>query len=77
MKTLKQFKQEMNIDSIGLMQGKGRAFAQVRENSIIVAKDCDLQKPLFVTPLNNQETGLVVANAYVIVNSDVKMLGSL
>ena len=77
MKTLAQFKQELNVDNIQLLQGKGRKFATVRDISIIVSKECDLSKPLFVTKLNDQETGQIVANAYVIVNSEAKLVEML
>lgn len=77
MKSLSQFKEEENISTIDLMQGNGRMFATIREKSVIVSKECDLEKDLYVIPLTNAETGLVIPNAFVIINSNVKKVGSL
>lgn len=77
MKTLNQFKKEMGIDIIDLLQGKGRMYCKVKDIDIIVSKSCDLTKPLFIISTTNQETGNVVANLFTIINSDIKMVASI
>jgi hypothetical protein len=71
MKTLAQFKKENNIETIQLLQGKNRKFANINDLVIIVSKECDLTKSLFVVATTNQETGVTYQNAYTIVNSNV------
>ena len=68
MKTLAQFKQELGVTSIEFMQGKGRTFATIGTTDIIVSKECDRTKPLFVIPLTNKDN-VRVDNAYVVCNA--------
>ena len=78
MKTLAQFKQEQNITSIELMQGKGRKFATVRDMDLIVGTKTDLKQPLFVIPLSkaidaalpiSEENSVIVPKAFVLINN--------
>lgn len=62
MKPIAQFKAELGVTSIALMQGKGRMFANIGDKSIIVGKDTDMKKPLFV--FYNEGKGIhVICNA--------------
>lgn len=51
-------------------------FAKVKDTDVIISKDCDLKKPLFVIPLTTAE-GIVVNNAVVVINSDVNVAVTL
>jgi hypothetical protein len=84
MLTLNQFKAENNISKIDMLRGEGRLFATVREKSLVVAKDCDVSKPLYVIPLSKFNNGVddtdgstIVPNAFVIINSSVTVEISL
>ena len=70
MKTLAQFKQEEGVQTIELMQGKGRAFAKVNDKDLIVGTNTDMKQPLFV--IHNEERGF-----YVICNAGAKVVGSI
>ncbi len=86
MKTLSQFKKELNVETIQLLQGKGRKFATVGNSSIVVSNSCDLAKPVYVISLSRQidptkpiseENSEVVPNAYVFVNSTAKVVEAM
>ena len=82
MKTLEQFKAEEHIKSIDLLQGKGRMFTKVNDKDLVVAKECDLKKPLFVIPLSKPVEGTedqfeVIPNVYILINSEIKVVGSV
>ena len=70
MKDLAQFKAELGVTEIRLMQGKGRMFAKIKDTDIIVGKDTDMSKPLYV--VHNDEKGF-----YIIVNSNVKQVATI
>jgi len=79
MKTLAQFKQELNITSIDLLKGKGRMYAQVRDKQLVVSSKCDLSLPLFVTELSeavdkdkplSPENSRVIPNVYLLINAE-------
>lgn len=69
MKTLQQFKQEMGIQDIHLMQGKGRMYAKVKNIDLVVAKETDLKKQLYIIPLTTAE-GAIVPDAMLLLNND-------
>jgi len=81
MKTLAQFKLEEKISQIDLLQKNGRAFAKVNDKDLVVSKDCDLKKPLFIIPLTKVVEGqepIVISNAYLMINADTtKVVGSI
>lgn len=88
MKTFAQFKSENNIQTIDLLQGKGRMYAKVNNKQLVVSSKCDLQKPLFVVELNEAidaalpiETpgnSRVIPDAFLLVNSaNVKVVASI
>jgi hypothetical protein len=77
MKTLNQFKAEEGIGSIDLMQKNGRAFATVKEKSLIVAENCDMKKPLFVIKVEKNAAGDELTNVYAICNSDAKVVATV
>lgn len=76
MKTLNQFKQEERVQTIDLLQKKGRAFASVNDKSLVVSKECDMKKPLYVIPLTNKE-GVITPNAFLLINADMKAIASV
>lgn len=78
MKTLTQFKAEHNINSIDLLQGKGRKYAQVRDIQLVVSSKCDLKSPVFVTPMSeaidktqeiSEENSKIVPGVFLLVNA--------
>lgn len=69
MTTLNQFKQEMGVQSIDLMQGNGRMYATVKDKSLIVGTNTDMAKPLFV--IWNDK------GFYCLVNSAAKVVQSI
>ncbi len=69
MKTLNQFKQELGIQSIDLMQGKGRMYATIGDKSLVVGTTTDLKKELFV--IWNDK------GFYCLVNSAAKVVQSI
>lgn len=87
MKTLAQFKAENQISEINLLQGKGRKYAQVKDLQLVVSKQCELAKPLFVIPLTkaldetkeqSPENSVVVPNTFLLINaSTVKQVESI
>lgn len=77
MKTLNQFKQENQINTIDLLQGKGRAYATVNDKQLVVSSKCDMSKPLFVIPMKADKDGVATPNTYLLCNSDVKVLASI
>jgi hypothetical protein len=78
MKSLSQFKAEEKVSHIDLLQGKGRKYATVNDKSLIVSKDCDMSKPLFVIATTNKDSGLVIPNLYTLINAaNVQMVGSI
>ena len=76
MKTLTQFKQELGVSKIDLLQKNGRAFAKVQDIDLVVSSNCDLSKELFIIPLT-KEDGTPVANAVLMINSDIKTIASV
>lgn len=87
MKTLAQFKREQDIQSIDLLQGKGRKYASVRDLDLVVSSKCDLTKPLFVIPMSEEieeGKGFIegntrkVENVYLLVNgNNVKVVQAI
>lgn len=84
MKTLNQFKAEEGITNIDFLKGKGRAFATVKDKSLVVSSEFDNTKTAYVTPLSrfnngkdDSEGSTVVPNAFVICNSTVALAFSL
>lgn len=69
MKTFEQFKAEQGVTKIDFLQGKGRIFAKVKNTDVIISKECDLKKPLFVIDLTQDASGNPITNAVVVVNS--------
>lgn len=87
MKTLAQFKQENNITSIDLLQGKGRKYAQVRDIQLVVSSKCDLKQPVYVTPMSepidasqpiSEENSKIIPGVFLLVNaSSIKVVETI
>lgn len=87
MKTLAQFKKENNIETIDLLQGKGRKYAQVRDIQLVVSSKCDLKQPVYVTPMSEpidpsqpitEENSKVVPGVFLLVNAaNIKVVESI
>ena len=86
MKTLSQFKQENNITSIDLLQGKGRKYAQVRDIQLVVSNKTDMTKPLFVTSMSeaidkeqpiSESNAQVVPGVYLLINAGVTVTDTI
>lgn len=77
MKTFNQFKQENGVSTIDLLQGKGRAYATVKDKQLVVSSKCDLGKPLFVVPMEKDKDGVATPNTFLLCNSDVKVLAPI
>lgn len=77
MKTLAQFKQENGVTTIDLMKLNGRAFATVKDKSLIVAEKTDMTKPLFVTPVEKDKNDQPLINVFVLVNSAAQIVASI
>ncbi len=70
MESLAQFKQRLNISQIDLMQGKGRMFAKIgNDTDLVVGTTTDLNKELFV--MWNDK------GFYCLVNSAAKVVKSI
>lgn len=78
MKSFTQFKIEVGVPNITLLQGKGRKYAQVRDQQLVVSSKCDLKKPLFVIPLTeaidkeqpiSQENSQVIPGVHLLINA--------
>lgn len=72
MQTLNQFKVDNGISSIDFLKGKGRAFANVKGQSVIIGSTTDLSKPLYVIPLTANKEGVAIpeGKAFVVVNNE-------
>lgn len=85
MKTLAQFKSELNVTALSFIvsKEKKRTFTTIKDPSInqditlLVSKEFNAEKPAFVVPTTNQETGEMYKNCFTIVNSDKVEASSL
>lgn len=70
--TLSAFKQELGVEKLEFLKGKGRAFTNVGRKCIVIGKTTDLKKPLYVIEMTTNADGVAIApeTAYVIVNND-------
>lgn len=76
MKSWNQFKAENGVTTVDMLRGKGRLFAKVADNDLVVSQECVLTEPLFVIPLSKFNNGTdstdgstVIPNAFILINS--------
>lgn len=86
MKTFAQFKQEQKIDKIQLLQGDKRKYCSVSDIDLVVGKDTDLKKDLFVIPMSRpvddtqpigEGNSEPVPGVYLLINSKVKVTDTI
>ena len=74
MKTLNQFKSDLNVETIQFMIGpKGREFATIGDVTLIVSPKLVDTEPMYVLPITKNKLGDTLENVYTLCNTSVKM----